>query len=589
MSDSDDREVERELSLLLYRHLISSAIGQAGLPCLVVWAAYGVAPFQTMMLWLGYMLTIAVVYALLFWLYRDVARHAAQRMKELRRWKLLRNIAQLFSAIGWACTSLLMVPGADVHNVTLMAVLTGVIGQAAMSNTANDMPASAINMLVTVLLASLQLPVVFGKSTLQITVMLLLYTVLLLMSMRNAHVAMRAAIRLRLSYEALARSNAENALRAEQANRDKSEFLAAASHDLRQPVHALLLLIEAFRLQVPSVAKHPLLLTISSAGQSINNLFNALMELSRLQSGAENPVLVQVDVWALMQRVYGRIHPEADKKKLSLRLVQAKSARHVVVTSDKVLLERMLSNLVSNAVRYTDQGGVLLGLRRAHGGGLWLEVWDTGVGITPADQPRIFDPYVQIGNSERDRSKGLGLGLAIVHHAAQLLGLGLTLRSTPGRGSCFRLHLPSQICQAQPPEDQWVLPSASVSGLQLAGRRVLLIDDDPMVLQAMQALLGNWQIDLRCASVGHAVALDVCAQDWIPECVLCDFRLPGSLNGLELLDLALARFPQAVGILLTGELAQSVQALAEEDGYLVLYKPLAPARLASTLSAVLHR
>jgi len=245
-------------------------------------------------------------------------------------------------------------------------------------------------------------------------------------------------------------------------------------------------------------------------------------------------------------------------------------------------------------VRYTAQGGVLLSLRRAHGGdGWWLEVWDTGMGIAPADQARIFDPYVQLGNRQRDRAAGLGLGLAIVRHACKLLGIDLTLRSRPGRGSCFRLHLPANLLvsavSADPPKPTHAQHAPLVNPSNwLNGRRLLLVDDDVMIQRAMQALLGSWGLEVRSASEGDVSVLAVCA-DWTPDCVLCDFRLPGPMDGVAMLDFLQERFPAMVGILQTGELAQTVQARAEEAGYMVLFKPVEAHILASTLAAVLDR
>ncbi|TXT37111.1 MAG: vsrB, partial [Comamonadaceae bacterium] len=262
--------------------------------------------------------------------------------------------------------------------------------------------------------------------------------------------------------------------------------------------------------------------------------------------------------------------------------------------TDPVLFKRIVGNLLSNALRYTAHGGVLLSLRRAHGGaGVWVEVWDTGMGISEADQMRIFDPYVQLSNRERDRSKGLGLGLAIVKHACELLGVGLSLRSVPGRGTRFRIELPASMqLKRDGLGNAAALQTSGKAVVQmdgkLAGRRVLLIDDDPMVRVAMQALLGSWGVELRCANTGDADALLVCGTDWMPECVLCDFRLPGTLDGIAMLDLVQERYPHAVGILQTGELAQSVQARAEEAGYMVLFKPVDALVLATTLSTVLE-
>jgi CheY-like chemotaxis protein len=256
--------------------------------------------------------------------------------------------------------------------------------------------------------------------------------------------------------------------------------------------------------------------------------------------------------------------------------------------TDSILLERIVGNLLSNAIRYTEVGGVLLTLRNAHGSkGLWLEVWDTGIGIEDSDRVQIFNPYVQIGNAERDRSKGLGLGLAIVSHLVTLLGLQFELKSQPQRGSCFRLYLPFGICTVQQSADAEPQRRVSpVSPARLQGRRILLVEDDPMALQAMQILLGGWGVDLRCASLGDASVLAHCSADWTPECVLCDFRLPGVLDGIAVLGLVLDRYPDAVGILQTGELAKRVMAQAEEAGYMVLFKPIDPIILGSTLNAI---
>jgi CheY-like chemotaxis protein len=275
-----------------------------------------------------------------------------------------------------------------------------------------------------------------------------------------------------------------------------------------------------------------------------------------------------------------------------MRIFVSRNLTQTTICTDKVLLERILGNLLSNAIRYTSCGGVLVSLRKAHGSdNLWLEVWDTGLGIAQEDQARIFDPYFQISNRERDRSKGLGLGLAIVRHATELLGLEVALVSRSGHGSRFRLDMPVSLVQQDAMASMPATLSESLPrpNAILNNRRILVIDDDLMVLQAMQALLGEWKMDLRCDSGTDDRALlqrDPC---WTPECIISDFRLPGPYNGIQLLDALLECYPDAVGILQTGELGKDVHALAEEAGYLVLSKPVSAHRLASTLSAVLER
>ena len=579
--------VEHELFVLVQRHLMVHGFAQMGLTVLVALSSWRYAAHEPLLLWTAFMFTSGLVLLAQGLYYRSQAPVAVGDMARIRRWRQNLRTETTLMGLGWGAVGFLLVPGNSNQNIMIMTAFAGVMGYAAAGNGSHDVVGFWISVVLANVIILPLLPNAVGSDAPMLAGMFILYMVVLIFVARNIFATVYESIRLRMENESLARSNAENAARAEQANRDKSEFLAAASHDLRQPVHALLLLIEAYRQQVPAAANHPLLRHIAQAGHSINTLFNALMELSRLESGAEKPILTMVDLPELTHRLLNRIRPEAQEKGLHIRCFETASAKHCCVHADKVLLERMLNNLLSNAVRYTEQGGVLLSLRTAHSGGLWLEVWDTGLGIAPADQGRIFAPYVQLGNRERDRSKGLGLGLAIVHHAAQLQGLGLTLRSRPGHGSRFRLHFPAAVCQRTLPEAEMLMVAPFPLMPRLQGRRVLLIDDDPMVLQAMQALLSSWQIDLRCACWGDARALDVCGTDWVPECVLCDFRLPGSLHGVAMLDVAQDRFPGVVGILQTGELAQAVQQQAEEAGYMVLYKPVSPGLLFSTLTAVL--
>lgn len=592
---SHEPDVEHELFLLGYRNLFVTGFGQIVLAALVVLATYAKVDWTTIVLWSGYMALAGLAYWVEIWVFRPYIGQPGPNVELISRWYRHRRTIQFFSGLGWGGLGFLLVPEASAHNVFVMAAFTGVIGYSAAGNSANDFFGFVISAITLTGLFVSHLQRAFGAAAPTLMGMCFLYVGALTVVLRNTHAALRDSIRLRLSNQALALENARQAALAKQANRDKSDFLAAASHDLRQPVHALLLLIEAYRLQVPAAVDHPLMQNIIKAGQSISTLFNALMELSRLESGTEKPVLAEFEITAALQKVFHRSLPEAAQKGLVLRSFQAKRLASTVVRTDQLLLKRILGNLLANALRYTRQGGVLLSLRPAHGaGGLWIEVWDTGIGIAPADQSRIFDPYVQIANRERDRSKGLGLGLAIIKHACELLGLKISLQSRLGRGTCFRLLLPEALLVRGGAGAAPHLRRASAgvplvaAAPWLRGRRVLLIDDDPIIQVAMQALLAGWGIDLRWATQGDATVLSVCGPDWVPECILCDFRLPGPLNGVQLLDYLQQQFPSAIGILQTGEMVQTVQKEAEEAGYMVLSKPVDAAVLASTLAAVLE-
>lgn len=586
----DDPWVEHELFLLSWTNLPNHCIGQVLLSSVVAAGSWGSVEHRVVLAWCVWMSFSCLALAATWLAFRRRAR-APCSPQTLRRWCWSHVLALATVGIAWGGAGFLFAPLAHDQNLMVMIAFSGVFAYSAASNAPQDPLAFTVSAVIGTVILMTCIPAAFGSHAVFVLTMCVLYFFSLAFANSNARRTLLMSISLRLANEALAKENAENATRAEQANRDKSDFLAAASHDLRQPVHALLLLIEAYKQQVPAASEHPLMRHILEAGRSIRSLFNALMELSRLDSGSEQVVISTVHLPDVLQRLHSRVMPQAQRKGLSLRCVQSPRLRWSAVRTDGILLERIVANLLSNAVRYTEQGGVLLSLRPAHGGsGWWLEVWDTGIGIAEAEHTRIFNPYVQVGNSERDRSNGLGLGLAIVRHCAALLGVSLHLRSVPGRGSRFRLHLPLAMCQyAEAPGQgphQDLLPTNIAP---LLGRRVLLVEDDPMALHAMQVLLRGWGIDLHCAQVGDASVLDACAYGWVPECVLCDFRLPGPLDGVGVLDLLLEQYPHAVGILQTGELEKRVLTQAEDAGYMVLFKPVDPAILASTLDAVLER
>lgn len=351
-------------------------------------------------------------------------------------------------------------------------------------------------------------------------------------------------------------------IEAEKANRAKSRFLAAASHDLRQPLQALGFYLGTLEERLGGAEK-ALMTPIRACMGSLRALLDDLLDLGRLDAGVLAPKPAPVSVADLLSRVRAAHGPAAVAKGLRLRMAGASP----VVEADPVLLERMVGNLVSNAIRYTETGGVLVGCRRR--GGLWrIEVWDTGIGIPAGRTAEIFEEFVQLDNSQRDREKGAGLGLAIVRRLAGLTGCEVGVRSRVGRGSVFHLALPGPsmlvgVPPAAPPE----------TGAGPRALRVALIEDDVTVRDALACAIGGWGHEVRAAASPAQVLAELAGR--APDLVISDYRLPGGETGLGAVATLRAAFGDGLAaVILTGETAPDVVREISGQGIEIRHKPL---------------
>jgi two-component system, sensor histidine kinase len=390
--------------------------------------------------------------------------------------------------------------------------------------------------------------------------------------------AVLAAINLRFeNLELLATTEAAQK-NAEQANAAKSKFLAAASHDLRQPIHAQGLFLEVLSRTKLDAHQTEVLASARLASQASSDMLNTLLDFSRIEAGVVEPQSAPFKLQNLFYKIENDLAPVANAKGLVYRSRETSAVIH----SDPSLVEMVLRNLVSNAIRYTEHGGVLVACR-LHRGMAVVEVWDTGMGIAAENQLEIFREFHQLGNPERDRRKGLGLGLAIADGLAKAMGHALSLKSTPGRGSVFRLALPLSLSSVP-----LVAPSMHASSALLVGVRVLLIDDDEAVLSSMAQLLRAWGCVVDTAdSIDHALTL---ARQSPPDVVLSDYRLRGQQTGLQ----AIARLRDLLGkhlpaLMVTGDTAPERLRETLGSGVPLLHKPLTPGQLLKTMTALLDR
>jgi CheY-like chemotaxis protein/anti-sigma regulatory factor (Ser/Thr protein kinase) len=348
---------------------------------------------------------------------------------------------------------------------------------------------------------------------------------------------------------------------AEAANRGKSQFLAAASHDLRQPLHALGLFAASLSEKERDPEKRAVVDNISASVEALEALFTELLDISKLDAGVIQPNLCK-------------------GVRLSVRPTTAR------VYSDATLLERILRNLIANAIRYTHKGSVVVGCR-SRGNGYSLEVWDSGMGIPEDKLGRIFDEFYQASNPERDRRKGLGLGLAIVKRIEQLLGYRLEVSSTVGRGSVFRLTVPRGRTERLGPEDAaW---AKQTSG-QLRAKCILVVDDEFAIREGMKALLSGWGCDVIAAeSLSEALA-GIAEHARKPQAIIADYRLREGATGVEVIQSLHDEFGRDIpAILVTGDISADSMIDVRESGYAQLHKPVPAATLRAALNAMFEK
>ena len=375
-------------------------------------------------------------------------------------------------------------------------------------------------------------------------------------------------------------------LEAEQADRAKSRFLAAASHDLRQPLNAMSLFLGVLQSHVDAKGAGVLQQAQSSLDAMIE-LFNALLDLSKLESGAVEAEVGPVPASSLLERLRTDFAGVARAKGLDLRVVPSRS----LLRSDGPLLERILRNLVSNAVRYTESGRVLVGCRR-RGGALRIDVYDTGPGIRAEDQSRIFEEFTQLANPARQRRGGHGLGLAIAKRTADLLGHPIEVAGTPGRGSRFSVTVPlaGEPSGATPAAPAGADAAGPVRGMR---KRVWVIEDDPLVSVAMALALRELGCEVvSLENAAAAVALAEGAAERAaggvppPDLVISDYRLPGGMDGVAVVGAIRERFGAAVAAcIVTGDPADDIGPLASRVGARLLRKPIRAGDLARLLAA----
>jgi len=418
-----------------------------------------------------------------------------------------------------------------------------------------------------------------GDTYYMIGVLSVLFGVINTASARISNHRVREQVLLEYENRSLVRKLNKEKERAEAATLAKSRFLAAASHDLRQPLHALNLLVDTLDVDQASVKSNDAISNIRTSTENIVGLLNGLLDISRLDAGAEQPDLKPFPVQLVLDQLELNFNGAARDKDIRLHIRPSDAW----VRSDANMLLRILSNILGNAIKYTSRGGVLV-TGRCRDAFLWIEIYDTGEGIEENNLDRIFDEFYQVNNPARDRRKGLGLGLAIVRRLAALLGHDLELTSISGRGSRFRLILPQEEpgAQAVTTQEQFVD--------DVAGAIVLVIDDDAAILAAMETILQRWSCIPVLAQSPSTALVELQSLERPPDLAIMDYRLAGGASGIEAIKKINSTLEAELpAIIVTGETAPEQLREVKESNYPLLHKPVSAAALRSLMSYLLEK
>ncbi len=574
--------VLRERIESLYDRLpfvLVSSVGVAVALVAMLWID-GARP-DLLLAWLACVVLLGVVRG---WLLREFRRQAPQQ-RDPQRWARL-YLATVFASGGLLGAAGLLFFQGQLLTLFAISLVVGVSSIVSITLHAVYLPAHLLFVLPGLLPFAVRCLLEPEPIFVTVGLMGLIFLPFNLLLARKMQAGLIESIQLRLRNQALIealtqqKEVAEAAQkRAEQANAAKTRFFAAASHDLRQPVQALELFSATLEQELEHHPSRTLVGNIRAVGREFSDLLSALLDFSRIDAAAVQPVVRDFPVAELLQRMADDFKPQAAAHGLQCRVVNSSAW----VRSDPVLLERMLRNLMSNAVKYTQHGKVLLGCRRV-GNSLRIEVHDTGPGIAPMQQQEIFNEFVQVANPERDRHKGLGLGLAIVDGLARLLKHPLSLRSQPQRGSVFAITVPLG------------RPGLQVAGgeLQPAHTRaleasILLVDDDQSIRLSAARLLENWGFAVVTAESAEQALEMLRSTGLRPDVILADYRLREGQTGVEAIRLMRAFCGRPVpAAIISGDTEPELLQEARAAGFPLLYKPVAAAKLRSLIGNLMR-
>ncbi len=570
-----DRGVARAAVEWLYGHgmaavLVASAIA------LVFWVTfYRQSHDNHVLVWAGLIHAgLAVQLGLLVGFRRAKSAH-----REPSVWMRRYRAALLCVSMVWGLAAWMFLPEDDLAQTAIVLLVVLGVAVSGIASVAIDRPSIYLWVLPTMVPVPIVLLWNFSTANLGLAVFATLFILINLISVVRQNQVLSATLRAQFENAALVqRLNLQVDLTAA-ASRDKSRFLAAASHDLRQPLHALSFFGSTLEKRMASSPDLPLIYNMMRSIEALDKSFNAILDVSKLDAQAVEPHWQLFPVRDLFRRLQMSFGGQAEEAGLQLRF----KAGGKIVYSDPQLLERTLANLVQNGLRYCATGGVLV-LARNCKGGINIEVWDTGIGIPEPELPKIFGEFYQVANPERDRNKGLGIGLAIVSRLMTLLDHPLTVASRVGKGSLFRIWIKtSDLAQM----DEFTVGSDTLPARIDGAGTILFIDDEEAIRISVSELLRQWGYTVLAVATIDEARYAALSHDSTIDVVISDLRLRAGEDGIR----AIAQIRELCGytvpaVLVTGDTAPDQVQRIHESGHIVLFKPVQPKDLYAVLKRI---
>ena len=508
---------------------------------------------------------------------RTPARH-----RDPLRWLHRYRLTLLAVAVGWGAAVPMLLPDNNLAYAALLVFALLGVAVTGISGIAPDRMSVFLWLLP--IAAPVPVALLWRSSETSYLALALLAVVFVAVNLRFALAQNRIfnnALRAQFENAALVRRLNDQIELTEQASLDKSRFLAAASHDLRQPLHALSFFGSTLEKRMSSSVDQPLIFNMMRSIEALDKSFNAILDVSKLDAQAVDPHPQAFALRDLFRRLQMSFGGQAEAAGLQLRFKPGGK----IVRSDPQLLERALANLVHNGLNHCRGGGVTV-LARNWRGGVNIEVWDTGIGITESELPKIFGEFYQVANPERDRNKGLGIGLAIVSRVTRLLGHRLTVQSRVGQGSLFRIWVKgSELLEGDMGE--FAVGSETVPMRIDDARTILFLDDEEAIRSSVSEQLRHWGYTVLAAATIEEARRAALDHDSVIDIVISDLRLRGGEDGLH----AIAQIRDICGytvpaVLVTGDTAPDQMKRIHQSGHIALFKPVPPKELFNVLKGL---